>query len=376
MSAVVFAASEVGSARAILPVCQLFNERGLPFIVIDRGCMVSEANAVWKQLKHCPDDTNEIRGFLLDNSVSVLVFSVNIKDPLPLKLARVAKTMNIPTIHVLDYWNAYSFRMQADGGNLFMPSRYVVPDVIAKQAAIKEGINPAILEVLGQPAFSDAGSSYAEASKHDRADFLTSLGLDPEKKIIVFVSEPVAMDYGESERESKNYRGYTERDVISIFYEAVKDSSPSLQVCILPHPREDAASLQKFWRELGGEAVGRVVSTIRGRDMLPFIAAIAGMASTLLYEAWLVGVPVLSLQPSLVQDSFRVMQHRSDVVFHDENKGLVQKTRQWLSGILATSNKRYIRSEALFHQDAAERIFSLINSYIENSANNRAMEKA
>lgn len=366
MNGVVFAASEVGSARAVLPVCALCYEREVPFVVTDQGYLGRATNPDWGVLRHCPDDPDEMRIFLLDSHASVLVFSVNIKDPMPLRLARVANSINIPTIHVLDYWNGYSLRMKMDGEGMFKPSAYVVPDDFAAQAAVVEGIDPAIVKALGQPAFSDTISCFEKATARNRKDAITSLGLDPEKKTILFISEPVAEDYGSSENENRGFKGYTEKDVISVFYAAVSSYSPDLEVCVLPHPREDAGSLGKLWKALGGETVGRVTPNLRARDLLPFVSAVVGMASTLLYEAWLVGVPVLSLQPGLKLDSLRMMKGREGVMFLEEKNNVIEKAESWLSGIITHTQKRGFRQELQLHQDATERIFKLTRIAMEN----------
>lgn len=374
MNAIVFAASEVGSARALLPVCELSFERKIPFAVLDRGSLGREANPDWNALKTCPDDSDGMRDFLLEGGAEVLVFSVNVKDPLPLKLARVASSFGIPTIHVLDYWNGYRFRMQMDGGESFSPDYYVVPDDIAARYAVSEGIDPTIIVIAGQPAFSDAVASF-EVNAVDRSEKLSSLGLDPGKKTLLFVSEPVAMDFGRSVQENSGFKGYTEQDVISIFLQAISHGLKDFEVCVLPHPRENVASLKMFWSKSGGETAGRVVPGVRGRDLLPFVSGVLGMASTLLYEAWLVGVPVMSLQPGLCQDSLRVMQQREGVTFLDKKDDMVSKIQRWLLRVDTDQHRGAIRDEAKLHKNASEHILMLADKYMRNSVLDWSLEK-
>ena len=212
----------------------------------------------------------------------------------------------------------------------FTPSRYLVPDEYAKKQAIKEGILKKTIGIVGQPAFSDAEVNFKEKKQHNS---LIKQILEKNKKIVLFISEPVANDQGSSIEENENYRGYTEIDVLEILVKSLKKSGNKFYVIVLPHPRQDVKRLEKVWQSLGGNLYGSVIPDIRGRDLLKHAIGVTGMASTLLYEAWLVGVPVLSIQPNLLHDSQRMMQGKSNVVFIDKYDGSVQKTEKWLKSL-------------------------------------------
>ena len=160
-----FVASEVGSVRALLPICFQCYESGLPFSVVKRGYMEKAYNSAWNVISEIPEEIDGLGAFLKETGVEVVIFSVNVKDTLPLKVARAAEKMKIPTIHVLDYWNAYQGRMCLDNETPFVPSAYVVPDEYARQKAIKEGVDAKSIHIMGQPALADTIEHYESINK-------------------------------------------------------------------------------------------------------------------------------------------------------------------------------------------------------------------
>ncbi len=325
---ILFSASEVGSARALAPVCESLRARGHA-LAIDRCGFFTEARfPSLTDFFVTPDTHQTMSDYLQQQAVSCLVFSVNIHDPRPLRIARAAQKAGIPTLHVLDYWNGYSERMQLDGKSPFQPDHYLVPDDYAAEQAHQHGIKEHIITVTGQPALAETLDAFHEAAA--RPCPLDTLPRT-DHRLIVFASEPVAYDQGHSAEQNPAFRGYTETDALAILQQALAQSPQALSVAILPHPRQEDDALSTLWSSLGGEPFGKVINDIRGRDLLPFATGIAGMASTLLYEAWLLGKPVLSIQPGLRNDSLRMLQNKSGVTFIDQYETARDNTIKWLS---------------------------------------------
>jgi len=274
-----------------------------------------------------------------------------------LKIARVAQSLGIETIHLLDYWNGYRSRMELDGQRMFVPSKYLVPDEYAKKRAIEEGIQSDIISVVGQPAFSDAKFSFQEKRQQN---ILVDKVLKKNQKVILFVSEPVADDQGRSLEENKNYRGYTEKDALKILVKALKKSNDDFFVIVLPHPRQDIRKLKLVWKSLYGNSHGCVLPNVRGRELLPFVVGVSGMASTLLYEAWLVGVPVLSIQPGVLHESYRMMQKKDNTIFIDKYEFSVQMTEAWLKS-LNSKIECILQSDLYSHVNASKTIVKKLN---------------
>lgn len=357
---ILFAASEIGSARALMPLCNRCFELGDKFSVVPLGNMAELIPAGWEKITGLPDDIAGISAALVEQGVDVLVFSVNVKDEWPLKIARAAKKAGIPTIHVLDYWSNYLKRMQLDNDVVFMPDVYVVPDDYARRQAIREGVSSDCIQVLGQPALADTVLQYEANASRSMGEILGEHFVPGEKNVFLFVSETVQMDQGRSLDENPGFRGYTEQDAMRILVDALGLMEAKARVIVLPHPREDINALAEFWHDIGGCKYGEVLRARQGRDFLPYATAVIGMSSTLLYESWLLGVPVASVQPNLRVDSLRMMSEREGVCFITEQGSAVQQLSKWLGAVTGTSTERKYRSEVKIHQSSVDNIYQLI----------------
>jgi hypothetical protein len=351
---IIVSAVEVGSVRALAPVCRELLAYGEEILIDKRGFFTDEELIDLEPfLVTFPDNRQELLPFLEQYNVKSLLFSVNVHNPYPLMLARILDAKGIKTVHVLDYWNGYSSRMKLDGNTLFQPTRYIVPDEYAAKMAIGEGINEDRIAVMGQPAIADVEESYRLSSVKVSSPIK---GLFPESdKVILFVSEPVSADQGNSLQENENYRGYVERDALQILLEAVVQTAGQFRVCVIPHPRQSARELRNLWTSLGGDQYGAVLGGIRGRDLLPFVDGVSGMASTLLYEAWLVGKPILSIQPGLLNNSARMLEYKENVVFIDEYRSAEKKVVEWIKS-LKKELKVHFHPDLEMHKNASNRI--------------------
>jgi len=354
---ILVSAIEVGSVRSLIPVCIELLKDNRTVLIERKGFFnANETEKITSVLVDMPQNEDELRSFILKMSIDVVLFSVNVHDTRPLRIARIAKDMGIMTVHLLDYWNGYKDRMMLDGQEMFIPSKYLVPDEYAKEKAIEEGIYSNLIKVVGQPAFSDTKFNYIEKREQDNPIVKIS---KEGKKVILFVSEPVSNDQGSSIRENKNFRGYTEKHALAILIKALKNNN-NFFVIVLPHPRQNIKELELIWQSLSGNSFGCILSNVRGRDLLPFVLGVSGMASTLLYEAWLVGVPVLSIQPELLHNSLRMLQGRSNITFIDKNKFAVQITEKWLNS-LSDSVSNILQPDLHIHYNASKAIIRELN---------------
>ena len=94
---------------------------------------------------------------------------------------------------------------------------------------------------------------------------------------------------------------------------------------------------------------------IRGRDLFPFIVGVSGMASTLLYEAFLIGLPVVSIQPGLLNDLSRMLENKKNVVFIDRYNFADKTVFNWLQN-LKKGHEIDLRPELKIHKNASHQI--------------------
>ena len=354
-----FAASEIGSVRAVLPVCRAAAEEGDHCLLAGYGVMATEAKGMDGVVPGLPEDGDALARCLASMDLDGVLFSVNVSDPAPLALARAARLAGVPVVHVLDYWNGYLDRLARDGREPFIPDAYAVPDGPAADAAREQGVPGSVIHVTGHPGLADLGPAY-ERARACGPGVVERLGLDPARGTVAFVSEPVALDNGRSCVESVSFRGYTEETVIPEFLRCLGALGEEVQVVFLPHPREDAAALEAFVSGCAPRLAFAVARTVRGRDVLPHVAGVAGMASTLVYEAWLCGVSVVSLQPDLRNDSLRIMQGRPGAWFVEDEKDMDGAIRSWLAESRRDAAGRAFRSDLFAHERAASEVLGLM----------------
>ena len=358
-------ADEIGSVRALNPIVEQFCR-------IKTKCYLLKLNKNWSlregRFLNVIDnfiDINEFQTFVSKNNINAYLFSVNVINPLPLKIARWSSICNIPTFHVLDYWNAYRSRMELDGMIAFDPTIYFVPDKVAAKGAIAEGVNADTIIVSGNPDFQNITNKYNNFDNKTVLELHDSLFDKPDnggRQAITFISEPVKKDEETANLKARFKRGYDERSVLSILIESLKLSIIKTKVAIIPHPRENINQLKKLWSEVGGSEYGKIYNNEYARPWVFSSHGVLGMASTLLYEAWLIGKPVLSLQPGLKLDSLKRFALMNDVTTIFSQDRSTEKLLDWFKNI-SEYKKLNIRPEADDHKNASRLIVDTIINF-------------
>ena len=359
---ILFAAGDVGGARALLPVMQICADQGLPFVLLAHGHLVQEAPAPWPRVHFCcANNDTAVQDFLRNHDIDRLVFASSVHDTLPLSIARCAKQLGIQVMHVLDNWTGYRRRLEMDGLPALVPDVYTVMDACALQAALQDGVEASVLEVTGQPALAslaDELRTFSTLSTDELLQRRKRLGFAQQKILLVFVSEPVAQDQGVSPT-APHYRGYTEKDVLQLFCRHLQPLADRIELALLPHPRENRQALSGLWRHCRGGLQGGVISGISSREAVWLADGVAGMASILLYEAWLLGKPVISLQPDLRQDTLRMLQQRQGVVFVETYTEAAKAIGRW-GEALQPGRKPTPHGNLELHRAAPEKILAIL----------------
>ena len=362
-----FVSGDVGGARALIPVMEACERHSFPFAVCRHGHIATEAPQRWEWVR--PNCTADMRNFFEENGVGLLVFATSSKDTTALTLARRAGECLLPTIHVLDNWTSYALRLKMDGLPAFVPDAYTVMDDRALREAEEDGVDGSLLHVTGQPALASLWEEYR--LWHNSAAKKGSDGDSPRpgKSVMAFVSEPVTHDQGAT-AASPVYRGYTETEVLSLFCQTMQPYADRVKITVLPHPREDREELSRHWESARGLLEGGIVSVERGRNAIFGADAVVGMASLLLYEAWLLGKPVMSLQPGLRVRPLRMLESRRDVLFIDRRENMDDRVKKWVSSIRPGARQTPLPELGL-HEKAPENVFRLIERYAKQKKADR-----
>ncbi len=214
-------------------------------------------------------------------------------NPIELGFLAAAKTRQIPTAAVIDFWSNYRSRFVTAGGDLVLPDWILVPDEIAAAEAAADGLPAERLVPAGNPHYERLLDRSLEFSPDRRMAFRESVGVPRKATLVVFASQPIRDLYGRS-------IGYTEDEVLADVGDALEQAMEWLGhravLAVRSHPRDQGP--------LPLSSTGHVtVRSGNGDDPLSWIMAadlVVGMTSALLVQAALLGGRVLSVQPGLV----------------------------------------------------------------------------
>jgi hypothetical protein len=364
---ILFASGDIGGARALLPIMRCCEKASTPFSVLANGHILSEIPGKWNTVRLSElSDIPKIRDYYQKNNIGVLVFSSSVKDSSPLWLARWTKNIGIPVIHVLDSWSQYRQRMEMGSWPALKPDVYTVMYDLAYNEARKNGIDPSSLKITGQPALSHLLEEFHQFQQKNALSSHHSVFPNKGKKFILFISEPVRSDQGKDD-SFPFFRGYTEKNVIEHFLHSAQPFSEHLYIGILPHPREEKDSLENIWQNHRGNLQGRILNPIHARQSLFHADGIAGMASIMLYEGWLLGKPVISLQPDLRLEPLRMFEKRKGISFVDSWHSFTNALIKWVESI-PSEKKMLCRPDMALHKKAPENVFAIIENILEKGA--------
>jgi len=356
-------AGDIGGARAIMPVLDYLFNASVPFEIVNHNYLGKHAPDNWQRVSPLLEGrVDSLESRFRRNEYGALIFTTSVQDTVALNISRLASLYNIFTIHLLDNWTNYMLRLTNDGLPSIYPEVYAVMDDYALKAATDDGIPKNILKITGQPALSSLEDEFLDWSNTNKSEKRVSIGFHKKKKLLIFVSEPVEADQGGGS-ESPQFRGYTEKMVLQQLCHYLQPYSDEIQLGLLPHPRENDNELQKEWEMYRGNLVGGIVMANTGREAVFMADGVSGMASILLYEAWLINKPVISLQPGIKQLYLWIMNERQGCYFLSESGQWEVKVREWLTDVHKAPKESKVKHDINIHKNAPEKIAKiLINS--------------
>ena len=347
------AAGDPGGSRAVLPVVLELIQRGKPVRVLDHGFLGKELPIEHNELLCNPNDAEKIL-----TSCTVFIFGSSVTDILPLTLARQAKDIGKPVIHVLDNWSLYTERLFTDKLPPLEVDVYAVMDETAKEGALAAGISESCLVVTGHPGFAAIIEELKLLNSKNKQEEAVKLNLPPDKLLLAFVCEPFKQIYGTNLNVS-GHPGFTEELVLSAFTASLAPYSEDIHLVLLPHPKQNETEINHLWEQNHGMLNGSVIKLPRSRDILPAVSGIAGMASILLYEAWLGGLPVLSMQPDCRHEAMKRFGLLDGIVYAHTNGMIPSAVMDWVS-LCRMQDKCVVRSDLALHEASPEKVADIV----------------
>jgi hypothetical protein len=365
MQKILAVSGDPGGARTLQPVLLCLAKKGIPFAIVRHRFLDAEAPSELQRVAPPDSNTSDHMAWFKETGCTAVIFTSSIDDKLPLSIARSAKLSGMPVVHILDHWSYYTERLQTGNAPRLIPTIYMVMDEVAYNEAESQGIPKEILKITGHPSLSTLISEREEFLTLSPIQHLKRLGFSADKKLLVFISEPI-------ERYANtcyvpNSKEYNEKTVLFRLCNGLQKFSSDIQIGLVPHPREDVQGLLEAWNHCRGSLDGHLLRLPKGRQTLFLADGVLGMNSILMYEAWLLGKPLLSVQPcESREDIINIL--KKEGIFYILNGEDGQRTIiKFLSEVNEKHGKIANRSELEFHKDAPERVVQCIEGLLNGN---------
>lgn len=222
-------------------------------------------------------------------------------DGFDLALTAAAKTMNIPTVALIDMQFNIDRRFRGQSSNplAYAPDWLAVPDEASQNAAIALGFPQDRVRICGHPHYDRIRSKRKELEHQDRTALRKHHfpGLDLDRPILLFAAEGVDQlnpkisfrdpDFTLHGRGTSDFRTAI---VLEELIDAAKTCHTKPQIVLRLHPKNQRSDFTAYLNE--------VDTVSEGGDPLELMWAadgITGMSSMLLLEAYLLRLPTLSI---------------------------------------------------------------------------------
>ncbi len=348
-------AGDPGGSRAVLPVAEELWRQGKTVIIPRHGTLAQELPTFMGE-----STCEEEEAFALLPQCEALVFGSSTNDTYPLSLARAAQAQGTVVMHVLDNWGSYQHRLCSDSLPPLAPDIYTVIDEESRRDAEREGVPAASLVITGQPGLA----AVADALENRLRSRKKSTTHKNERLNLGFISEPFAMVFGR-DCQIEGHPGFTEETVLASLCKNLAPHAGTCTLSLLPHPKQRVEDVTQLWERVRGPLEGEVLSLPRGRDILPMVSGVVGMASILLYEAWLGGIPVLSMQPNCQWPSLRRFASLEGINYACTDENITNAVGAWLaqSRVAVPSP----RPELFLHKNAPQKAAEILLQRMRNA---------
>ena len=288
MSRIVFMARDPGPAAALAPVARrLIDDGRIGVSVLGRQKATAAFEAERLAVVAAPEGGGAAAALAREDA-ALLVTGTSSEVANDAAYWQAARDAGIPSVALLDHWRNYPERFSVESPFDVTPDVIAVMDDAARTGMEQAGCPADRIRVTGQPYF-DPGARKGVVV--DRAQARRELGVDEDRPLVVFVSEPKIAYPGSSDS------GYTEFDAFAVLQEAVEGMD--VQLLVKLHPYDDP---DEFLARVDGRP--RAISAYSPWRLVAAADAVVGMTSILLLQAAVMGRPSISLRPGGGSDPF------------------------------------------------------------------------
>lgn len=259
----------------------------------------------------------------------IIVTGTSVRSYAEHVLWRVAGSLNVPSLALVDGWTRIGERFRSRRGRRAAPDRYGVVDSHTKRTLVRTcKVAPARIDVIGHPHLEKSSADLILARMtRSKSDCLT-LG---------FFSTPA--------EDAEAGPGIdAARSVLPHLH-----AYAPMQVFFKPHPREELGPWRQWIQENHAREESRCVrlTLVDGQsthDILASVDLVVGLPTTVLIEAALAGIPAMVIEPKWWPSSnYAIKCQLSESVVREKDcipqklSELVERTRTSIPGVVDRS---------------------------------------
>ncbi|MBF0557345.1 MAG: hypothetical protein HQL08_01040 [Nitrospirae bacterium] len=316
-------AREAGGVAAIAPVCRAMLSEGWNLLLLskDHGLTAFMDRGI-ECVPFPLFDTTVLDALVQGRfgDVPDLVFtsatSLPTLDMTERYLWQWGKAAGVPTVGVLDQWQNYALRFSGPSPEerlAYLPDHIFVMDDYAQEAMTRIGILKERISITGQPAFDNLAERFSELASR-KVEKRRLLDIPETCTVVTFVAESLQKDFGPC-------LGYDEQTTVAFLGAVLKKISSENEgvqpyLLIKPHPEnmpEEFRWTLSKWPSLKKRLLGPEANSL---EILAISDIVVGMISTMLVEAALCGIPVISLQLDATDNSQFMLTERNIIPFN------------------------------------------------------------
>ena len=351
--------NEQGGAECLAPVAKHLLAAGHDVLLYSgKSCaaIFTRSNLKCTIVHDTAPDMQEWASAILQSEANVVVTGIlGKKTNLDYTLIQAAKSLQVPTVCLLDSWLQYRDRLfdSHHPSDVYWPTKLTVMDESSCEELKKIEFPADRIVVTGHPKFDELfGLKKKRTDAKARQNLKRKYGLPAEESVLVFFSQPLSKYY------SKLELGYDEYDVVNMLFASyLKLPNPKVGLIIKEHPLKPTLARTEEYLPPGVQ----ILKSGDTDELLVLSDVVLGMSTTVLVHAALLEIPVLNIQPHVQRDFNSLTQSG---IF--KNIATATELTQQLSAML--SNKKYQSPPmgALLDGHVCERITKTLITLIES----------
>ena len=291
---VLVAAREAGGAAGLAPVARtLVHDHDCGIVAIAADTASGPFERLGLPLNAFPEwpTADQVAALLERERPTAVLTGTSIYPDADAILWDGAAKRGIPTVAFVDHWCNYVERFSHRRPFDSLPDRIAVLDATAAKALTDAGC-PRPIDVTGHPYFDHLRTVLAGV---DRGMARRELGVDGERDVIVFASQPEESDYGTA-LNHEPHGLYSETEVAGIVRKACAEVVAGALLVIKLHPLQDLHAHDELAFATDRPQT-RVLRSYPSPQLIMAADVVLGMTSMFLAEAALMGVPTISVRP-------------------------------------------------------------------------------